>query len=161
MISTTIVAKFVNLVLAQYTDNPIIAVLVSWPPHPLGIHRIRASNPLLRKPFIEISYRDGGHTQHAFGKQGFLRFWQETELLLQRLTDIDLTKEFSLDEMEDKAAFTAELENCLEESILESEAIFQGGMYQLFLDQYGANCKDLPPAVSARMAAAKQRLETA
>ena len=147
-----------NLVFDQYSDNPIVAAMVSWPPHPHGIEEIRACCPLLRQPFIEITYLDGQSSQYAFGKQGFLRFWQEAEVLIESLTNIRILREFAVAPMTDHDRFSREVDDCLKESIEESNAIFEGGMYQLFLDQYGANCKDLPSDVSAKIREAESKV---
>ncbi len=147
-----------NLVFDHYSDNPIIAVMVSWPPHPQGIRQIRVCCPLLRKPFMEVVFRNGESTQHVFGKQGFMRFWQEAELLIENLTDIVVIKEFAAEPMVDKEAFLLAMQTCLDDSIAESFAIFEGGMYKLFLDQYGSNCKGLPALVDVKIDQARAQV---
>jgi len=147
-----------NLVFDHYADNPVIAAMVSWPPHPHGIAQIRVCCPLLRKPFMEVAYCNGDSSQHVFSKQGFTRFWQEAELLIENLTDIVVVKEFATEPMAETEPFLKEMRMCLDDSIAESFAIFDGGMYQLFLDQYGSNCKALPAEVSARLDQARSKI---
>ena len=107
---------------------------------------------------MEVTYGNGESTQHAFGKQGFTRFWQEAEVLIETLTNIVVTKEFAAEPMAEKATYLQEIQACLEDSIAESFAIFDGGMYQLFLDQYGNNCKALPAEVCAKLEQARSKV---
>jgi len=87
-----------------------------------------------------------------------MRFWQEAEVLIQNLTNISLDTEFPVQPMADRDTFLQDVRACLAQSIAESNAIFDGGMYQLFLDQYGNNCKDLPDEVCIRIKQAQSKV---
>jgi hypothetical protein len=150
--------QFMNLVLDRYADNPIIDELVSWPPNPQKVKSLRGCFPMIRKPFIEIEYVGGESIHRHFAKSSFVEFWSEAIVIVGAITDIDLISEFKFPPVQNRENFKNEILESRQECIEESKQIFAAGMFQLFLDQYGANYSGLPADVIRKIAEAKDRI---
>lgn len=149
-----------NLALDRYADNPIIDELVCWPPNPQKVKSLRGCFPMLRRPFIEIEYVDGKSRHQHFAKNSFVEFWSEAVVIVGVITDIDLISEFKFRPVSNRDIFEKDVLESRQECIAESNQMFVGGMYQLFLDQYGANCKSLPADAIHKIAQAKNRISS-
>jgi hypothetical protein len=147
-----------NLVLDRYTDNPVIGAIVAWPPKKERIKTLRGCCPILRKPFIEIEYENGRTESCKFPKGAFGQFWAEAVVIIETITDIEIISEFECPPPADKSELVSELQIAVQECIAESAEIFAGGMYKLFLDQYGKNYKGLPDEVQEKIERAQQEL---
>jgi len=147
-----------NLALDQYTDNPIIDELVCWPPRPQKVKSLRGCFPMIRKPFIEIEYMDGESRHLHLPKSSFVEFWSEAVVIISAITDIELISEFKFQPLQDKESLIKEVLESRDECIEESNQIFVAGMFQLFLDQYGANYKNLPVDTQRNIADARNRI---
>jgi hypothetical protein len=148
-----------NLLLDEYGDNPIIDELVFRPPKKQRIVSIRACCVLFRKPFIEVEMEDGEVFQRHFLHESFPESWAEACVILETVTRIKLISEFRFDEVEDRERLVAEVLARRDECIAESNLMFDEGMYAQFLEQYGADCHDLPADAERRIAIARQHLE--
>jgi len=147
-----------NLVLDRYADNPIIEALVCWPPGQQKVKSIRGCFPMIRHPFIEVETVDGELTHRHFQKDTFIYFWSEAEVIISAITDIELISEFNYQPMQNPQTLAKEVLEFRKECIEDSHQMFVAGMFQLFLDQYGANCTDLPASVRKNIAEAKNRI---
>ena len=58
----------------------------------------------------------------------------------------------------DRDARIARVLAARDECIDESDKMFEQGMYRQFLQQYGEDYKDLPPAAAEKIAVAKRRI---
>ncbi len=147
-----------NLALDRYADNPIIDELVCWPPRPQKVKSLRGCLPMIRKPFIEIEYMDGESRQLHLPKSSFVEFWSEAVVIIGAITDIELISELKFQPVQDKESLIKEVLKSRDECIEESNQMFVGGMFQLFLDQYGANYKNLPADTLKNIADARNRI---
>jgi len=146
-----------NHTLDQFSDNPIIDELVSWPPRSEAVSSLRASNPLFRKPFVEITIGDETITR-TFSKDGFDEYWAEAKLILETLTRIELISDLNVSALEDSAALLKEILSEKDESVAEAGMMFDNGMYQQYLWQFGMDYKDLPDQVMQNIATARAHL---
>ena len=147
-----------NLALERYADNPIIDELVCWPPKPHRMKSIRAGNVLFRKPFIEVEMADGEIYQRQFGRDSFAAFWAEACVILDTMTAIELVSEFRFAPVADRARLVADVLANRDECIEESNQMFEEGMYEQFLMQYGEDCAHLPEDALHKIAHARQQL---
>jgi len=147
-----------NLALERYADNPIIDELVCWPPKPHRMKSIRAGNVLFRKPFVEVEMEDGEIYQRQFERDSFPAFWAEACVILETMTDIKLVSDFSFTPVAGRARLVADVLANRDECIEESNQMFEEGMYEQFLMQYGEDCAYLPEEALQRIAHARQQL---
>ena len=148
-----------NLALERYADNPIIDELVCWPPRSRRMNSVRAGNVLFRKPFIEVEMEGGEIFQRQFARDSFASFWAETCVILETMTRIKLISEFSFDPVVDRDKLVADILASRDECIEECNSMFDEGMYEQFLMQYGEDCANLPADALQRIAHARQQLE--
>ena len=141
-----------------FSDNPIIDELINWVPWNRKIVTIRASIPMLRKAFVEVTLNRGKPIVRHFQKQDFAADWAEAEFILATLTEINLIAEFPYQAVNHNDQMAEDIANAKKRVIKESQAIFEAGMYQLFLDQYGENYRDLPATTIEEIATAKKML---
>lgn len=147
-----------NLALEQLADNPIIDELVEWPPRASRCLSIRASCVMFRKPFIEVSLADGEIFQRHFPRPSFTEHWAQAVVILETLTDIELISEFSYSPVPERDALVTRILTCRDESIAEAVEMFDEGMYEQFLMQFGENCAGLPEEVQQRIDLARSKL---
>ncbi len=150
-----------NLALDRFADNPIIDELVFWPPRQERILSVRACNVLFRKPFIEVEMQGGEIFQRHFVRDGFAGFWAEACVILGAITAIRLISDFSFQPVADSAGLTRRVLEARDECIEEANLMFDQGMYQQFLMQYGSDCKDLPPDAEQKVIHARHELDKA
>jgi hypothetical protein len=148
-----------NLALERYADNPIIDELVCWPPRSRRMNSVRAGNVLFRKPFIEVEMEGGEIFQRQFARDSFASFWAEACVILETMTRIKLISEFSFDPVFDRDKLVADILASRDECIEECNSMFDEGMYEQFLMQYGEDCANLPADALQRIAHARQQLE--
>ena len=148
-----------NLALERYADNPIIDELVCWPPRSRRMNSVRAGNVLFRKPFIEVEMEGGEIFQRQFARDSFASFWAEASVILETMTRIKLISEFSFDPVVDRDKLVADILASRDECIEECNSMFDEGMYEQFLMQYGEDCANLPADALQRIAHARQQLE--
>ncbi len=148
-----------NLALERYADNPIIDELVCWPPRSRRMDSVRAGNVLFRKPFIEVEMEGGEIFQRQFARDSFASFWAEACVILETMTRIKLISEFSFDPVVDRDKLVADILASRDECIEECNSMFDEGMYEQFLMQYGEDCANLPADALQRIAHARQQLE--
>lgn len=147
-----------NHTLDQFSDNPIIDTLVSWPPRSQAVTTIRASAPFFRDPFIEVTLDDGEVITRSFGKGGFGEYWAEAIIILEAITPIRLISDLrSVPALGDPEGFVKEILSEREESIQEASYMFESGMYKQYLWQFGEDYKDLPEQVMQNIATARAR----
>lgn len=149
-----------NLVFDRYADNPIIDELVFWPPKTDRIKSVRACCVMFRKPFIEVKLEGGEIFQRHFGRESFARYWAEACVILETITRIELISDFEFEPASDSEQLTQEILACRDECIVESNLMFDQGMYAQFLMQYGEDCKNLPLETIQKIIQAKQQLAT-
>ena len=147
-----------NLALERYADNPIIEELVCWPPRARRMISIRAGNVLFRKPFIEVEMEGGEIFQRQFVRNSFPENWAEACIILETLTRIKIISDFSFVPVTDPAKLVADVLANREECIEECDPMFDEGMYEQFLMQYGEDCANLPEAVAQKIELARQQL---
>lgn len=147
-----------NNALDEFTHMPIIEELNYLRNHYKKIKSLRASSTLWRKAFIEINH-DGGKVDHLkFERDGFVHDWAEASVILQTLTDIKCTAEFDFEPPADKAALIEKALRARDKCIEESQSMFDSGFYQVYFNQFGYNCKDLPNEVKANLDLARQKI---
>ena len=147
-----------NLTLDRYAENPIIDELVFWPPKQNRIQSVRACCVMFRKPFIEVSIEGGEVFQRHFGRESFARYWAEASVILETITTIKLITEFSCEPIDDPDKLEQEVLANRDECIDESNLMFDEGMYQQFLLQYGEDCKNLPADAMQKITYARKQL---
>jgi hypothetical protein len=139
-------------------DNPIIDELVCWPPATLRIKSIRAGSAMFRSPFIEVENEDGEVFHRHFARDSFAGFWAEAWVILDTLTTIELISDFDFKPVAEPEKLARQVLQIRDECIAESDPMFEQGMYEQFLMQYGVDCKNLPERTRLRLAEARQRL---
>ena len=147
-----------NLALEYFADNPIIDELVCWPPRARRIRRLRAASVLFRPPFIEIEMDDGEMIQRHFERASFARYWAEACVILAAITSIELVSEFEVAPVADAEGLRQRVFEARDECIEESNQMYDEGMYEQFLMQFGKDCKDLPEDTQERLARASAAL---
>ena len=147
-----------NLALERYANNPIIDELVCWPPRPRRMISIRAGNMLFRKPFIEVEMEGGEVFHRQFTRASFAEDWAQAVVVLETLTQIKIISDFSFAPVADRSALVADVLGNRDECIEECDSMFEEGMYEQFLMQYGEDCANLPEEVARKIALARQRL---
>jgi len=147
-----------NLTLDRYAENPIIDELVFWPPKQNRIQSVRACCVLFRKPFIEVSMEGGEVFQRHFGRDSFARYWAEASVILETITSIELISDFSFEPVNDPGNLVREVLANRDECIDESKLMFDEGMYEQFLMQYGEDYKNLPPDAVQKITYAREQL---
>ena len=150
-----------NLTLERYADNPVIDELVCWPPRKQRIKSIRACCVLFRKPFIEVEMEGGEIFQRHFARESFARYWAEACVILETITRIQLISDFDFEPIKDVDQLAQDVLANRDECIEESNQMFEEGMYEQFLTQYGEDCENLPLETVQKIARAKQHLEQA
>ena len=149
-----------NLALEEYTDNPIIDELVCWPPKPHKMKSIRACCPIFRKPFIEIEMGDAEPVIRHFPRESFAQYWAEAMVILDTLSEIELLSDFRFESYQDWQALAEKVLATRQECIVQSNLMFDSGMFEAFLHQYGEDCKNLPDEVKQRIAVARKSLNS-
>lgn len=148
-----------NLALDRFAeDNAIIDELVFWPPKPTPIRRVRACSSMFRKPFIEVEMVDGHTFQRHFARDRFADEWARAVVVLETLTDIELVDELRVPPPPDAESLRNEALTVRDECIAECEPMYDQGMYQQYLLQFGPNCRDLPETTLARIEHARTAL---
>lgn len=147
-----------NLALEYFADNPIIDELVCWPPRAQKIRKLRAASAMFRPPFIEIELEDGELIHRHFERQSFARHWAEACVILGAITSIELLSEFELPPVADAEELRRRVFEARDECIEETNPMFDQGMYEQFLMQYGPDCRDLPEDTQERLARASAAL---
>lgn len=147
-----------NLTLDRYAENPIIDELVYWPPKQHRIQSVRACCVMFRKPFIEVSMEGGEVFQRHFVRDSFARYWAEASVILDTLTNIELISDFEFEPVRDSEKLVQEVLTNRDECIRESNLMFNEGMYEQFLLQYGEDCKNLPPDAAQKISYAREQL---
>ncbi len=147
-----------NLALDRFADNPIIDELVRWPPSPHRILRVRAGAALFRPPFIEIEYADGEIEQRRFARDTFAADWAEARVILETLTTIELVSDLDVAPPRDAAMLAQKALAVRDTCIAEAGQMFEHGLYEQFLMQFGAECRELPAETQARVDAARRAL---
>jgi hypothetical protein len=147
-----------KLALDELADNPIIDELSFWAPKDQRIVSLRACSVMFRKPFIEFQQADGKLLQRHFERASFAEHWAEASVILATLTDIEIISDFNFAPVSDRQALVARVLACREECIAEADKMFEQGFYQQYLQQFGENCRDLPPHTRERIAEARRML---
>ena len=147
-----------NSLLDEYGYNPIIYELVFRPPQKQRIISIRACSVLFRRPFIEVEMEDGEVFQRHFLREGFAEAWAEACVILETVTCIKFSAEFRFDAVKDRERLVTEVLEQRDECIAQSNLMFDQGMYAQFLEQYGADCHNLPEDAERRIAEARKQL---
>ena len=147
-----------KLTLDKFADNPIIDELLCWWDSSKKIVALRASAPLWRRPFIEISYAGNSINHMHFPREMFIHYWSRAVIILDALTDIKLESEFKHHPVEERETLEKTIASTHEACIRECEGMFESGFYKVYLDQFGSNCKNLPEEVIAKLEKARSEL---
>jgi hypothetical protein len=103
---------------------------------------------------------EGGEVfQLHFGRDSFARYWAEASVILETITSIKLISDFSFEPISDPEKLAREVLANRDECIDESNLMFDEGMYEQFLVQYGEDCENLPPDTVQRITHARKQLE--
>ena len=145
-------------VLEYFDDNAVIDELLTCVSGRQRIISIRACMPMLRKPFIEIKLQGAADVIRHFPRPAFIRQWAEAKTILETLTDIDLISEFELTVPPDAQRTAQEALSTRDQCIEECDAMFQAGLYRQYVDQFGANCRDLPQTTQHRLKEAQEAI---
>ena len=147
-----------NSALDEFADNPIIEELNFLRGHIKKIKSLRASSTLWRGSFVEINH-DGGKLQHLkYEREGFIRDWAEASVILQTLTDIECKAEFDFKPPSNKVELIEKALQTRKKCIEECQTMFDSKLYQVYLNQFGDNCKGLPAETQANIKTARQAL---
>lgn len=149
-----------NLALDHYADNPIIDELVFWPPKSHRIRSVRACSSMFRRPFIEVEFEDGEVFHRHFARESFAGFWAEACVILGTLTRIELISDFDFKPLAQSAELKRQVLKTRDECIIESNLMYEQGMYAPFLMQYGEDCRNLPAEALQKIADAKEQQGT-
>ncbi len=134
-----------KLALDRFADNPVIDEFICRTGNNRPIKSLRAAAPVWRKPFIEIEYLNSKKHDHMhFPKELFMHYWSEAVVILETLTDIALISEFKCNPVANRKATVETIISTRNACIRECDGMFESGMYRVFIDQFGPNCKDLP-----------------
>ncbi|MCP4238228.1 MAG: hypothetical protein GY770_32465, partial [Aestuariibacter sp.] len=131
-------------------------LLCQWDNH-RAIISLRASAPMWRKPFIEISYLDGEIVDMHFAKDLFVHYWSEAVVVLETLTDIELISEFKYHLPDNHEETNQVALSTRAACIRECDAMFEEGFYQVYSCQFGCNCKSLPAETLEKLKIALSR----
>lgn len=150
-----------KLALDRFADNPVIDELICWIDSGQPIERLRACAPIWRKPFIEIEYRNSKKIDHMhFPRELFIHYWSEAILILETLTDIELISEFKCHPVDNRKATIETILSTRNACIRECENIYESGIYQVYLDQFGGNFKNLPEDTMQKIKLARENLDS-
>ncbi len=119
---------------------------------------MRACCVMFRKPFIEVSIEGGEIFQRHFVRDSFARYWAEASVILETITTIKLISDFSFEPIDDPGKLVREVLANRDDCIDESNLMFDEGMYQQFLLQYGEDCNDLPADAVKKITYAREQL---
>ena len=147
-----------KLALDKFSDNPIIDEILDCMDNTRVISSIRASRPMWRKPFIEIEYITGTPDHRHFMKDSFNRYWADAEVVLETLTNIQLMSEFDSGAVNNKEAMVETILSTRNACIRECEPMYEAQLYQVFVDQFGSNYKNLPTETLSKIETAKKAL---
>ncbi len=147
-----------KLALDKFADNPVIDELLCWWDNHKKITSLRASAPMWRKPFIEIGYQDGKINHMHFPKELFIHYWSEAVVVLETLTDIELISEFKCHSLDNREATIKIALSTRAACIRDCDTMFESGFYQVYLNQFGCNCKNLPTEILKKLETAKSRV---
>lgn len=150
-----------NLALDEFADNPIIDELLVRPPRQQRMLSVRACSAMFRKPFVEVQMADGEVFQRHFPRPAFAGHWAEASVILQTLTRTEIISDFSFTPVADRDQLVRRVLACRDECIAEADRMFEQGMYAQYLQQFGADCRDLPEACERRIAQARKALQDA
>ncbi len=146
-----------KLALDKFADNPVIdELLCRWDTHK-EILNLRASAPMWRKPFIEMTYQEGEIIHMHFPKELFVHYWSEAAVVLETLTDIELISEFKCDSLSNREVTSKIALSTRDVCIRDCDAMFESGFYQVYISQFGCNCKNLPTETLEKLKTAKSR----
>jgi hypothetical protein len=144
-----------NLLLDKYGENPIIDELVFWPPKKQPIKSIRACSTMFRRPFIEVEMQDGEVFHRHFLRDSFAENWAEAIVILETVTTIELISDFTFRKHQEAQKLSWEVEAIRDECIKEVDSMFEEGIFEPYLMQFGEDCKDLPEETARKLAEAK------
>ena len=147
-----------NLAFEQLADNPIIDELVFLPSNSERIVSLRACSVMFRKPFIEVEMSNGEVFQRHFPRPSFSEHWAEAHVILETLTRIELISDFRFPQVDDREQLISRVLTCRGECIAEANLMFEEGMYEQFLMQFGQNYAHLPAEVEQRIIEAQGHL---
>ena len=119
---------------------------------------IRAGNVLFRKPFIEVEMEGGEIFQRQFARDSFSDHWAKASVILETMTDIKIISDFSFAPVADRTGLVADVLANRDECIEECNQMFDEGMFEQFLMQYGEDCANLPEDALHKIAHARQQL---
>ena len=149
-----------KLALDRFADNPVIDELICWIDSNRPIKSLRACAPIWRKPFIEIEYRNLKKIDHMhFSKELFIHYWSEATVILDTLTDIELISEFKCHSIANRQATVETILSTRNACIIECDAMFESGIFRVYLDQFGVNCKNLPEDTRQKIKSASANLD--
>ena len=144
--------------LEHFAENPIIDELVYLPHKTCRINSVRASAPAFRRPFIEVEMADGEMYHRHFLRDSFGRDWAQAVVILETLTDIALISDFKFHPVSKPQELIDEVLKTRDECIAEANLMYEQGMYQPFLNQFGLDHKKLPDETERRIAEARANL---
>lgn len=147
-----------KLALDKFADNPIIDEILSCLDNDVVISSLRACCPIWRKPFIEVEYQAGKTDHRHFLKNSFARYWAEAVVILQTLTNIQLVSDFNSGSVSNKEAMVETILSTRNACIRECDPMFDSELYQVYLDQFGSNYRNLPADTLAKIETAKKAL---
>ncbi|MCP4432534.1 MAG: hypothetical protein GY806_16285 [Gammaproteobacteria bacterium] len=149
-----------KLALDRFADNPVIDELICRTDTNWAIKSLRACAPIWRKPFIEIEYSNSKKIDHMhFAKELFIHYWSEATVILETLTDIELISEFKCHSISNRKATVETILSTRNACIRECDNIFESGIFQVYLDQFGPNCKNLPDDSLQKIKTARANLD--
>ncbi|MFT5502987.1 MAG: hypothetical protein ACI845_000596 [Gammaproteobacteria bacterium] len=149
-----------NITLDHFAeDNPVIDELVENPPRSRKVISLRASNPIFRKPFIEIELDNGQLIQRHFMKADFAKYWAEAVVILETITTIRVESDFAYTPVSDRENLEQQVLDQRESSISECNEIFGHGWYKVYLQQFGRDCKKLPAETIRNIQKAMQEMK--
>jgi len=160
-----------NSVLEKYAHNFIIDEIVYWPPSQKTITSIEAIVPNIGKCLARLHYHDGTSFDINIERGCFEKTWNEACAILHSVTNITeglrrLTpREVAILEKERQDYVSYEIEQLEKEAqrikkeqIEKAIELFDAGLYDVFLEQFGNNCVDIPAPIQKRIEIARGKI---
>ncbi len=79
-------------------------------------------------------------------------------MILESLTDIELVSEFKCNPVTNREATVETILSTRNACIRECASMFESGLYEVYINQFGPNCKDLPKEARTSLEIARREV---
>ena len=160
-----------NSALDKFAHNVIIDEIVYWPPKEGRVLTIHSNVPSIGNCSVLIKYDDESEIVVEIERGYFEESWNEACAVLKAVTDIKgdfspLTKDkILLLEADRQICIGYRIEGITNEANREKRRamekaieLFEAGMYEVFLEQFGSNYTSLPDSMVKRIEIARGKI---